>query len=521
MIDSGPQVMIIDASSDPYNLAVATARTCYSSRGIVYPEEMDATESARELRDRIALSTRKAGHLTTRQHIQFIFAISDVSRHAVWQFLHSHPHFNSEQVSQRYVEVKEDNFILPPLNSNQEKIFKNSAKYQLKVYKELSRILEKDAAEIYYQIFPARRKNVKKWYPHIERKAREVARYILPLATSTYLYHTINGLTLFRYARLRHIAEPSFEISLLLDRMLEAVQKWDQNFFNEIDDPIPLEETPEYKIFEEFGYHSRQGSGVGSQSENFDRDLGEKTSRLISYTQNGEKILAESMRLWMGNYGDQSISDEDLIAMLLDPARNPYWSDTQNPSVKSPLSRTLEQLSFTFMKKISHSADSQNQRHRQISAARPFLHRIYDGKKDFIVPKLIASNSQALGIYEEAMDEIFANIHQLLDAGTEREKALMLLPNAYPVRLMESGTLLAFHHRWKLRACYQAQEEIFHASMDEIAEVSKVMPAIGKWIKAPCWFRKEAGVKPFCPEGERYCGTRVWKLDIEDYHRII
>ena len=58
---------------------------------------------ARALRDRIAQETYFAGHHTTLQHATFQFAIENVSRQALWSFLHSHPFYNSEQVSQRYV----------------------------------------------------------------------------------------------------------------------------------------------------------------------------------------------------------------------------------------------------------------------------------------------------------------------------------------------------------------------------------------------------------------------------------
>ena len=46
-----------------------------------------------------------AGHHTTFQHATFVFVLDNVSRLAIWSFFHSHPYYNSEQVSQRYREV--------------------------------------------------------------------------------------------------------------------------------------------------------------------------------------------------------------------------------------------------------------------------------------------------------------------------------------------------------------------------------------------------------------------------------
>ncbi|MEO2006385.1 MAG: FAD-dependent thymidylate synthase, partial [Candidatus Poribacteria bacterium] len=91
-----PEVTLIDATARPYETAVGAARTCYSSRGLIMPDQVSKTRKARAMRDRIASSTLTAGHLTTRQHATFIFGIDKVSRATVWSFLHSHPFYNSE-----------------------------------------------------------------------------------------------------------------------------------------------------------------------------------------------------------------------------------------------------------------------------------------------------------------------------------------------------------------------------------------------------------------------------------------
>ena len=108
-----PEVLLVQAFARPLDNAVATARTCYSSKGIVTPEQVggDALSDEkravrRERRDALAKDLYAAGHHTTFQHAHFQFTLDRVSRHFVWSFLHSHPFYNSEQVSQRYVEVK-------------------------------------------------------------------------------------------------------------------------------------------------------------------------------------------------------------------------------------------------------------------------------------------------------------------------------------------------------------------------------------------------------------------------------
>ena len=104
-----------NAFQRPYDNAVATARTCYSSK-VITADDVSKDEPTRIRRDAIAQSTYKAGHHTTIQHATFQFVLDKVSRQFIWSFLHSHPFYNSEQVSQRYVEMKAGNYTVPSLS---------------------------------------------------------------------------------------------------------------------------------------------------------------------------------------------------------------------------------------------------------------------------------------------------------------------------------------------------------------------------------------------------------------------
>jgi len=101
------------------------------------------------------------------------------------------------------------------------------------------------------------------------------------------------------------------------------------------------------------------------------------------------------------------------------------------------------------------------------------------------------------------------------------EFAMYLLPNAVAVRFTESGDLLNLRHKYAMRLCYNAQEEIWCASLDEVDQICKVNPGIGKYLLPPCTSRDMADVRPVCPEGERFCGVKVWRLKLRDYKRII
>jgi hypothetical protein len=72
-----------------------------------------------------------------------------------------------------------------------------------------------------------------------------------------------------------------------------------------------------------------------------------------------------------------------------------------------------------------------------------------------------------------------------------------------------------------MRLCYNAQEEIFLASKDEAIQIAEANPEIGQYLGAPCTLRYAAKARPFCPEGDRYCGVPVWNLEIADYERVL
>jgi thymidylate synthase ThyX len=112
-------------------------------------------------------------------------------------------------------------------------------------------------------------------------------------------------------------------------------------------------------------------------------------------------------------------------------------------------------------------------------------------------------------------------VTELRRLGAPDEFALYALPNSVALRFTETGDLQNLHHKWTSRLCYNAQEEIFAASLDEVQQVALVHPMIGRYLFAPCGLRLRAGATPYCPEGERYCGVPVWKLSIGQYERVI
>jgi thymidylate synthase ThyX len=512
-----PVIKLIDYTNQAFHVSIASARTCYSSKGVLLPEEMDTDEKAIEIRNKVAKSTKKAGHLTTRQHPQFIFTMDKVSRQFVWAFLHSHPYYNSEQVSQRYVEVKKENFYVPDLSPALLKLYIETVEFSTQAYFHWIEKLKPFIEQEYFSIYRARAGYPEKWQSPIKKKCLEVARYLLPTATYTYLYHTINGLTLHRYHRLMNMFQVPDEQREVVQAMVAEVQKVDPLFVEEMDDATPIEDTTEYSYFQKFNQTSNTSSDFINE---FDTDLGNRYSKLVLYPQGAENVLAKTVRSVLGLSSSQ-MNDKEAILSLLDPSRNPTLSSTLNETTLSPLSRAMFSIHYTFQKKISHTADSQDQRHRMVPGARPILMAQYTGKPDYITPTIIQKYPELQEAYSSTQSSIFQKISRFIDAGGSLENAAYLLPNAFPVRFYESGDLLNLYHKWKSRLCYNAQEEIFYASLEEVKDIASVHPNIAKHIGPPCKIRLDASVKPYCPEGDKYCGVQVWKLDINNYQRVI
>jgi thymidylate synthase ThyX len=514
-----PTARLTNGFVEAFDNAVATARTCYAPR-VITPADVRRDEKSRALRDRIARETYQAGHHTTLQHATFQFAIENVTRQCIWSFLHSHPFYNSEQVSQRYVAVKPDRVVVPALAEPLEALYRSTVAAQMETYARLAVLLLPRVEREFFRIFPARRRTPEKWASTLQKRAQEVARYVLPVGTFAHLYHTVSGLTLHRYHRLVNVSDVPSETRALVEAMVAEVERIDPLFFRDVEDPMPLEETHEARTLADAGLGVGGASSRRHRAE-FDRALGDRVSLLVDWSARGEEAVAQGVRSVLGLPRD-ALSDADAIERVLSPKENPYLSEALVLTTHGKLTRALSHASYTFQKRLSHTADSQDQRHRMTPGSRPVLSaQFLPGEPDLVIPALLAEVPEALDLFHATCRQAWAAMEQLLDAGVPEEAALYLLPNAFPIRFLESGELLHFHHKWVHRLCYTAQEEIWRASLEEVEQVTAVHPLVARHLAPPCTLRREAGVTPFCPEGPRFCGLPVWKMELREFQRLL
>jgi thymidylate synthase ThyX len=519
-----PEIRLVQRFERGLDNAVAAARTCYSAKGIITPgevagegEDEAGRERRRERRDALARDLYEAGHHTTFQHVHFQFSMANVSRHFLWSFLHSHPFYNSEQVSQRYVTVKPGTYAVPPLPPAAAAVFIATADRMTADYQELCRRLEPVARQAFYERFPARRHQPERWAKEIQKKAQEVARYVLPVATFAYLYHTVSALTLFRYLRVAEQLDAPLEQRIVVRRMVDAVLAVDPDYASVLEEPIPLEETVEYRAYAALGRPETLSPGF---AERFDRALGGRTSKLVDWKVEAEGTLAEAVREVLGATAEE-MTDDAAIALVLDPRENRYHGEALRLTTHSKLSRVMAHAQYTFRKKLSHTADSQDQRHRMTPASRPILAAQVRDAPDVVLPVLASVDAGAREFFHASCARAWEGMAELRRLGVAEEFVQYLLPNAVAVRFTESADLLHLHHKLTMRLCYNAQEEVWRASLDEAEQIREIHPRLGRWLLPPCGLRDRAEVKPPCPEGSRYCGVPVWRLPLAEYRRVL
>ncbi len=558
-----PSVSLVAYTHDPYGLAVASARTCYAAdfvfvhqltpkgertrttllealprwqaqldeigdpgtpheRRIELVDAVSTSAPDDETRnalavfadlarqrapndERIARSIYEAGHHTPFQHPTFVFALEGVSRNVVESFLHQHTFYNSEQQSQRYVEMKHAEVHVPATvaaDPTARAVYEHAVGAAWDGYHDLRERLVVPNENVMGAIGRIKGQSAKQITTEAEKKAQEMARYVVPVAATTKLYHTISGIVLMRYVRMANAQNASAEARAVVDAMVEAVHAVDPKFMDALD------EAP----------HARDDLVEWSLSTNEPvrptMDLEGRTSKLLHATPHAANLVSDAIREVTGS----GLPDNEILPAVLDPAANRVWNDTLNTWDHSPVLRCLRHVHYTFHKRQSLTAYAQDQRHRMTPGTRPLLHRCISEAPDVYVPSVITGDEDALATYDDTVATLWEAMHKLIALGIPREDAAYLLPNATNIYYTQSGDLLSWIHKWRLRLCFNAQKEIFDAALDELRQVQAVHPELTRWLGPPCSFVAAAqppemqdNVAACCPEGPRWCGVKVWK----------
>lgn len=187
-------VKLIGFSPNPEKIPGMAAKLTHSK---TKPENLDES-SAEELKS-ILEYVINLGHTSIIEHTSFTFAISDVSRSLTHQLVR-HRIASYSQQSQRYVDLKEPNYVTPP------KIAEN--KKMKKAYDDTM-------------------KNIWKEYNKLQKMGipTEDSRYVLPNACCTNIIVSMNARSLLNFFELRTCMHAQWEIRMLANKMLKLVKE--------------------------------------------------------------------------------------------------------------------------------------------------------------------------------------------------------------------------------------------------------------------------------------------------------
>lgn len=215
--------------------------------------------------------------------------------------------------------------------------------------------------------------------------------------------------------------------------------------------------------------------------------------RLINYTKDPEKIVAQSARLCYSALSvedlEEKLTNESIIKLI-------------NKIIKLGHYSVLEHATFTFaIEGISRVTSHQLVRHRLASFSQQSQRYVKINKVGFpyIVPKSIAKDKELAKIFIDAIKELDGIYQLLLDYNIEAEDARYILPQAVTTKIIMTANARELLHIFKLRCCNRAQWEIREAAIKMLREVEDIAPIIFENAGPPC-------ILGPCPEGELSCG---------------
>jgi thymidylate synthase (FAD) len=205
------KVKLIESTPNPEKVIAAAAKLCYSSAGV--DDILEGLDS--EKTEKFLNMLMSYQHESPVEHVSFTFAVEGVSRSLTHQLVR-HRLASYSQQSQRYVKLKQFEYIIPPEIDKDEKakkIFVDFMNQSQKAYNEISDILKS--------------KDINNGMDErsAERKAIEDARYVFPNACETKIIITMNARELMHFFRERCCNRAQWEIRSLAYEMLMICRK--------------------------------------------------------------------------------------------------------------------------------------------------------------------------------------------------------------------------------------------------------------------------------------------------------
>ncbi|MBT7616489.1 MAG: FAD-dependent thymidylate synthase [Calditrichaeota bacterium] len=412
----------------PETLSAAYARISRSSKGI-RELRRDARASVNRARRSNETIVFELGHSSIAEHAVFNLDITGASR-LVLEALEAHRLASYTEASQRYIPMSGDFFVPDEiLKTGLEWEFSEVCQAQFKCYADLIEILTKFHSEI----------------PESERdvKAREDARYVLPLACRGQVGVTINARTAEQMVRSFNQSHLS-EVRLMGSQIHEEVRSIVPSLIRyvEADSGIDLADREMARS----AYDLIPVIEINSTAE----------VELISSPTDGESIALASILFQSGKYSfSQAKRAVDKLSHI-ETQQLIANSHTYLHSFDS-VRRDLELGSFTFSITLSASAFAQLKRHRIAS----LITQDYDVELGCTEPPNIKDANGSV-LFNEAMNRATEMYKKLIEKLKPKETAAAsyVLTNAHRRRVIFQANARELTHFSRLREDEYAQWDI-------------------------------------------------------------
>lgn len=182
--------------------------------------------------------------------------------------------------------------------------------------------------------------------------------------------------------------------------------------------------------------------------------------------------------------------------------------------IKSGHTSVTEFCDFTFhIEGISRALSHQLVRHRLASYAQRSQRYCSENGFNYVEPKSITSNKDAVDVYESLMKQIGEVYSKLQELGIPNEDARMILPNACETQIEVKMNLRALMNFMNERLCSCAQWEIRQLAWEMRKQVLLQVPELEEYLVPKCEkYGKQYG---FCNEPQkRSCGKHPLIKDV-------
>ena len=214
--------------------------------------------------------------------------------------------------------------------------------------------------------------------------------------------------------------------------------------------------------------------------------------QLMQHTPQPQRVVAMAARLCYSPIGAEQLAEtmtdqqvENLVKKIIELGHT----------------STLDHVSFTFaVEGVSRVLTHQLVRHRIASYSQQSQRYVSEHDFEYIIPKTVAANPQALAKFETLMQNVRQTYDELVALGVDKEDARYSLTNATETKIVITMNARALQNFFRLRCCRRAQWEIREMARLMLLEVKKVAPLLFAKSGPACV------AEGFCTEGAMSCG---------------